>query len=252
MSQQNRSNSVDSDLLRRLYHFFEPYKWWAVFAILLTLSAAFLGTVRPKLTQVAVDDYISIGDFDGLMGIILLLVLALVGEFIILVINTYITRWFGQGVLYSMRNAVFKKIQSLHVQFFDKTPIGRLITRTTSDIEALSELLSDGVVNMIGDLFRIFFILYFMLIMSWELTIVAILVLPVLFYSTFWFKNRVRVAFLDVRDQIARVNSFVQEHISGITIVQLFNREEAEKKKFEAINKEHRKAHLDKGKQNTE
>lgn len=244
MSQQNKSNSVDSDLLRRLYQFFKPYTWWAVFAILLTLTAAFLGTVRPKLTQVAVDDFISVGDFDGLLGVVLLLVLALVGEFIVLVINTYITRWFGQGVLYSMRNAVFEKIQSLHVQFFDKTPIGRLITRTTSDIEALSELLSDGVVNMIGDLFRIFFILYFMLIMSWELTIVAILVLPVLFYSTFWFKNRVRVAFLDVRDQIARLNSFVQEHISGISIVQLFNREEVEQKKFEAINKEHRRAHL--------
>lgn len=245
MSQQNHSKSVDSDLLRRLYHFFKPYKWWAVLAILLTLSAAFLGTVRPKLTQVAVDDYISVGDFEGLMGIVLLLVLALVGEFIVLVMNTYITRWFGQGVLYSMRNAVFEKIQSLHVQFFDKTPIGRLITRTTSDIEALSELLSDGVVNMIGDLFRIFFILYFMLMMSWELTIVAILVLPVLFYSTFWFKNKVRVAFLEVRDQIARLNSFVQEHISGISIVQLFNREEIEKTKFEAINKEHRRAHLD-------
>lgn len=244
MSQQDTSNSVDSDLLRRLYQFFKPYTWWAVFAIVLTLTAAFLGTVRPKLTQVAVDDYISIGDFNGLRGIIFLLILTLIGEFIVLVMNTYITRWFGQGVLYSMRNAVFEKIQSLHVQFFDKTPIGRLITRTTSDIEALSELLSDGVVNMIGDLFRIFFILYFMLVMSWELTIVAILVLPVLFYTTFWFRNKVRVAFLDVRDQIARVNSFVQEHISGIAIVQLFNREETEQKKFEKINRDHRSAHL--------
>src|SRR5690625_7146164 len=114
-----------------------------------------------------------------------------------------------------MRNSVFEKIQSLHVQFFDKSPIGRLSTRTTSDSDDLSELLSDGVVNMIGDLFRIFFILYFMLVMSWELTIVAILVLPVVFYTTFWFRNKVRVAFLDVRDQIARVYSFVQEHISG-------------------------------------
>src|SRR5690625_5670970 len=97
---------------------------------------------------------------------------------------------------------------------------------------------------MIGDLFRIFFILYFMLVMSWERTIVAILVLPVLFYTTFWFRNKVRVAFLDVRDQIARVNSFGQEHISGIAIVQLFNREETEQKKFEKINRDHRSAHL--------
>lgn len=244
MSKKNRSEAVDSVLIRRLYHFFEPYKWWAIFAIFLTLSAAFLGTVRPKLTQVAVDDHIAFGDIEGLMWIVFLLVLALIGEFVILVLNTYITRWFGQGVLYSLRNAVFEKIQSLHVQFFDKNPIGRLITRTTSDIEALSELLSDGIVNMIGDLFRIFFILYFMLIMSWELTIVSILVLPILFYSTFWFKGKVRVAFLEVRDQIARLNSFVQEHINGISIVQLFNREKKEKESFRAINRDHKNAHI--------
>ena len=212
---------------------------------MLTLTAAFLGTIRPKLTQLAVDDHIAVGDVEGLLWIVFLLGLALVGEFVVLIVNTYITRWFGQGVLYSMRNAVFKKIQTLHVQFFDKNPIGRLITRTTSDIEALSELLSDGIVNMIGDLFRIFFILYFMLMMSWELTIIAILVLPILFYSTFWFKGKVRIAFLDVRDQIARLNSFVQEHINGISVVQLFNREEKEKQRFESINENHKSAHID-------
>ena len=244
MKQKKQTEAADSILIRRLYYFFHPYRWWAVFAIVLTLTAAFLGTVRPKLTQVAVDDHIAIGDIDGLLWIVILLALALVGEFFILILNTYITRWFGQGVLFSLRNAVFHKIQSLHVQFFDKNPIGRLITRTTNDIEALSQLLSDGIVSMIGDLFRIFFILYFMLVMSWELTIIAILVLPILFYSTFWFKSKVRVAFLEVRDQIARLNSFVQEHINGMMIVQLFNREKKQKEKFEDINAEHRHAHI--------
>ena len=245
MNSKDTDKAVDSELIRRLYHFFKPYKWWGILAIVLTLSAAFLGTVRPKLTQIAVDDYISQGDIPGLMWIILLLGAALAGEFIILVANTYITRWFGQGALYSLRNTVYEKIQSLHVQFFDKNPIGRLITRTTSDIEALSSLLSDGIVNMIGDLFRIFFILAFMLMMSWELTIVSILVLPILFYSTFWFKSKVRIAFLNVRDQISRLNSFVQEHINGMVVVQLFNREDKEKERFESINNDHRKAHLD-------
>ncbi len=245
MSSKNSSKAVDSDLIRRLYYFFKPYKWWGILAIVLTLLAAFLGTVRPKLTQLAVDDYIAVGDVPGLMWIILLLVLALAGEFLILVANTYITRWFGQGALYSLRNAVYEKIQSLHVQFFDRNPIGRLITRTTSDIEALSSLLSDGIVNMVGDLFRIFFILGFMLMMSWELTIVSVLVLPILFYSTFWFKSKVRVAFLNVRDQIARLNSFVQEHINGMIVVQLFNREKKEKDRFKKINSDHRQAHLD-------
>jgi len=245
LNSKDNTKAVDSELIRRLYYFFKPYKWWGILAIILTLSAAFLGTVRPKLTQMAVDDYISQGDIPGLMWIILLLVAALAGEFIILVANTYITRWFGQGALYSLRNTVYEKIQSLHVQFFDKNPIGRLITRTTSDIEALSSLLSDGIVNMVGDLFRIFFILGFMLMMSWELTIVSILVLPILFYSTFWFKSKVRVAFLNVRDQISRLNSFVQEHINGMVVVQLFNREQKEKERFESINDDHREAHLD-------
>ncbi len=238
------SKAVDSDLIRRLYYFFKPYRWWAVLAIILTLSAAFLGSVRPKLTQIAVDDYIANGDVPGLYSVILLLVAALVGEFLVLVFNTYLTRWFGQGVLFDLRNTVFKKIQSLHVQFFDKNPIGRLITRTTSDIEALSELLSDGIVNMIGDMFRIIFILFFMLSMSWELTIISILVLPILFYSTFWFKSKVRIAFLNVRDQIARMNSFIQENISGMAIVQLFNREDKQRQKFKNINAEHRDAHI--------
>jgi len=245
VSQSNNDKAVDTDLLRRLYQFIKPYRWYVLLGIVLTLGASFLGTIRPKLTQIAVDDYIAKGDFQGLLWIILLLAAALVGEFLVLIANTYLTRWFGQGTLYSLRNAVFEKIQSLHVQFFDKNPIGRLITRTTSDIEALSELLSDGVVNIIGDMFRIFFILYFMFSMSWELTLVSVSVLPLLFYGTFLFKAKVRVAFLNVRDQISRLNSFVQEHINGMAIVQLFNREAKEREKFRSINNAHKEAYID-------
>ncbi|MEX1011216.1 MAG: ABC transporter ATP-binding protein [Balneolaceae bacterium] len=245
MNKTNKNGAVDSVLIRRLYQFLRPYRWYVLLAILLTLAASFLAAIGPKLTQIAIDDYIEVEDFQGLAWIVLLLIAVLIGEFILLVANTYLTRWFGQGTLFSLRNAVFKKIQSLHVQFFDRNPIGRLITRTTSDIEALSELLSDGVVNMAGDLFRIIFILAFMIAMSWELTLVTILVLPILFYATFWFKSRVRISFLDVRDQIARLNSFVQEHINGLSIVQLFNREKKESEKFLTINSDHRRAHID-------
>mgnify|MGYP002760896933 CR=1 FL=1 len=245
MSNSTTDKAVDSDLLRRLYQFIRPYRWYVLLGIALTLSAAFMGTVRPKLTQIAVDEYIRNKDFQGLLWIVLLLVGALVGEFLLLVANTYLTRWFGQGTLFNLRNAVFQKIQSLHVQFFDKNPIGRLITRTTSDIEALSDLLSDGVVNIIGDMFRIFFILYFMFSMSWELSLVAISVLPILFYATFVFKAKVRVSFLNVRDQISRLNSFVQEHINGMAIVQLFSKEEREREKFKDINAAHRDAYIE-------
>ena len=241
---RQKEKVFDSELLQRLYVFFRPYRYWAVLALVLTLVASFLGTIRPKLTQIAVDDHIAVGDKEGLFTIILLLGFALVGEFVVLILNTYLTRWFGQGALYSLRNAVYQKIQSLHVQYFDTNPIGKLITRTTSDIEALSSLLSDGVINMIGDLFRIVFILTFMLMMSWELTLISILVLPILFYSTFWFKNKVRAAFLEVRDQISTLNSFIQEHISGMAVVQLFNRENTEKERFKKINADHRDAHV--------
>tara|TARA_R110001599_G_scaffold184627_5_gene378674 strand:- start:116986 stop:118761 length:1776 start_codon:yes stop_codon:yes gene_type:complete len=245
LGKKETKKAVDRKLIRRLYFYIRPYRWFVVLAIVLTLTAAFLGTVRPKLTQIAVDDYIAFNDLDGLLKIIGLLFLAQIGEFILQVINTYITRWFGQGSLFSLRNAVFKKIQNLNIQFFDKNPIGKLITRTTSDIEALSELLSDGVVAIIGDCFRIIFILYFMFSMSWELTLVTIAILPALFYATFWFKGKVRISFLEVRDQIARLNSFVQEHINGMDIVQLFNREKKQQDKFKNINAAHRKAHIE-------
>lgn len=245
MSKDSEYKAVDRALIKRLYFFIKPYRWFVLLAVVLTLASSFLGTIRPKLTQIAIDDHIAIGDFEGLFNIILLLFGALIGEFLLLMTNTYLTRWFGQGTLYSLRNAIFEKIKSLHVQFFDKNPIGRLITRTTSDVEALSELLSDGVVAIIGDMFRIIFILYFMFSMNWELSLVTIAVLPVLFYATFWFKEKVRVAFLNVRDQISNLNSFVQEHINGMDIVQLFNREKKQQEKFKKINAAHREAHVE-------
>lgn len=240
----NKSSGVDSTLIRRLYYFVEPYKWFVILAIVLTTVIAFLGPLRPFLTQIAVDDYIAKSDYDGLYGIIVIYFFVLVAESILLVGNTYVTRWVGQGALYSLRNRVFEKIENLHVQFFDKNPIGRLITRTTSDIEALSDLLSSGVVNIIGDLMRIFFIMFFMISMSWELSLVAFSMIPILVYATFWFKSKVRVAFLNVRDQIARLHSFIQEHINGMSIVQLFSREKKEADKFEKLNKAHTDAHI--------
>ncbi len=238
------SKGVDSNLIRRLYQFIKPYNKYLLLALVLVLLISFLGPLRPYLIQVAIDDYIGPGDIPGLAFIVMVIFGVLLAESIIMIVMTYLTRWIGQGALLSLRNAVFNKIQSLHVQFFDRNPIGKLITRTTNDIEALSDLLSSGVVNIIGDLLRIFFILLFMFYMSWELSLVAICTLPVLFYATFWFKAKVRVAFLDVRDWIARLNSFVQEHINGMSIVQLFGREEKEAERFKEINQGHTGAHI--------
>lgn len=243
-SSEKKTKAIDSKLIKRLYAYLKPYNGLILLALVLTLSTAFFGPLRPYLTQIAVDDHIANKDIDGLFGIIILFGLVLFGEFVFLVFSTYLTRWIGQGALYKLRIDIFNKIQNLHTQFFDRNPIGRLITRTTSDVEALNEILSSGVVNIIGDLFRIIFILIFMFMLSWELTLVSFVTLPLLIYSTILFKRLVRVAFLDVRDQIARLNSFIQEHINGMAIVQLFNRQKQEFERFKSINAEHREAHI--------
>jgi len=239
-----KGKAVDSRLIRRLYQFLEPHKYYVLLALVLTLFVAWLGTVRPYLTQIAIDDHIAIGDVDGLLWIVALILLSLIGESVILIATTYLTRWVGQGTLFRLRMSIFDKLQSLNVQYFDRTPLGRLITRTTNDVEAIDELVSSGVVTMLGDLLRIGFIVYFMLQMSLELTLVSLSTLPVLIYATILFKAKVRVAFLDVRDQVARLNSFIQEHINGMSIVQLFGRQKEESRRFRAINATHREAHI--------
>ncbi len=241
---KKKGKAVDSRLIRRLYLFLEPYKYYVLLALVLTLFVAWLGTVRPYLTQIAIDDYIAVGDVDGLLWIVVLILLSLVGESVILIATTYLTRWVGQGTLLRLRMSVFDKLQSLNVQYFDRSPLGRLITRTTNDVEAIDELVSSGVVTILGDLLRIGFIVYFMLQMSLELTLVSLSTLPILIYATILFKAKVRVAFLDVRDQVARLNSFIQEHINGMSIVQLFGRQREEARRFREINATHREAHI--------
>ncbi len=241
---KKKGKAVDSRLIRRLYQFLEPYRYYVLIALVLTLFVAWLGTVRPYLTQIAIDDYIAVGDVDGLVWIIVLILLSLVGESVILIATTYLTRWVGQGTLLRLRMSVFDKLQSLNVQYFDRSPLGRLITRTTNDVEAIDELVSSGVVTILGDLLRIGFIVYFMLQMSVELTLVSLSTLPILIYATILFKAKVRVAFLDVRDQVARLNSFIQEHINGMSIVQLFGRQREEARRFREINATHREAHI--------
>ena len=236
--------ALDSGLIKRLWRFVKPFRWFLLLALFLTLLVTFLGPLRPYITQIAVDDYITPGDIEGLYWIIGVYIGVLFLETLFMIAMTYTTRWVGQNTLYSLRTAVFNKINNLHTSFFDKNPIGRLITRTTSDIEALSDLLSSGVVNIIGDLFRIVFIMGFMLSMSVELSLVTFITIPILVYATFWFKAKVRVAFLEVRDQIAKLHSFIQEHISGMSVVQLFNRQQKEAERFEEINDGHKRAYI--------
>ncbi len=238
------TQGFDGRLLRRIVRYLAPYKWWVLIAFALTAGASFLGPLRPRLVQEAIDGYIVPGDLEGLQGIILLLVAALVGEGVFSLLQGYLTQWIGQHAIYDLRTAVFRHIQRQPLRFFDRTPVGRLITRTTSDVEALSDVLSAGLVVILGNLFRLAFILYFMFSLNWVLALVVLGVMPVMAYGVFLFRSKVRVQYRETRKQVARLNSFLQEHISGMHIVQAFNREREEMKRFSGINHEHRAAQV--------
>ena len=241
---QRGIHSFDGQLLRRIAHYLRPYLGWVVLALLITLVGSFLGPLRPWLVQRGIDNYIVVGDLEGLQRIILYLALALLGEGILSFAENYLTQYIGQRAIYDLRTTVFRHVQDQPLSFFDRTPIGRLITRTTSDVEALSDVLSSGLIVALGDLFKLFFIAYFMFTLNWVLAVVTLLVMPLMVWVTFWFRNNVREQYRETRKQVSRLNSFIQEHVTGMHIVQLFNREEEEMDRFEGINDEHRAAHL--------
>ncbi|MEZ4700712.1 MAG: ABC transporter ATP-binding protein [Rhodothermales bacterium] len=235
---------IDGKLFRRIITFLKPYKGWVALAFVLVMVAAFLGPLRPKLVQIAIDQHVVAGDVDGLQRMILILVAVLVGEGVLSFVNSYLTQWIGQQAIYDVRTRVYRHIQRQSLRFFDRTPIGRLITRTTSDVESLSDVLSAGIVTILGDLFHILFIAAFMFSLNWVLALVTLAVLPLMFLVMSWFREKVRDQYRETRKQVSRLYSFLQEHITGMSIVQLFNREDEEMRRFEVINDEHRTAQI--------
>lgn len=234
----------DRRLFGRIVSYLKPYKWWVLIAFLLVMVAAFLGPLRPKLVQVAIDRHIVNGDIPGLQWMVFLLIATLVAEGVLSLVTSYLTQWIGQKAIYDLRTKIYRHIQRQPLSFFDRTPIGRLITRTTSDVEALSDVLSAGVVTILGDLFRLAFIAYWMFALNVHLAVVTLAVMPLMIYATFLFRQKVRDQYRETRKQVARLNSFLQEHITGMSIVQLFNREREEMRRFQDINHDHRAAQI--------
>lgn len=231
-------------LARRLGALLWPYRWQVAGALALTLAVAFLGPLRPRLVQIAIDDHVTTGDLPGLFRVVALIGLVLLGEGLASFALTYLTQWVGQHALYDLRTRVFRFVERQRLAFFDKTPIGTLITRATSDIEALADLLSAGAVTMIGDLGRLLFIGYFMLSLNLELGLVALLALPPMVLATEVFRRKMRRAYRETRKQVGRLNAFLQEHVSGMSVVQIFGREGEEQRRFEAVNAAHRDAQI--------
>ncbi len=221
-----------------------PYKSKFVLAIGLTVSMAILGPLRPFLIQYTLDNQVANADVNGLWMMSALILGTLLIHTAIQFNSTLLSNQLAQQIIFDLRNKVYKHLNSLQIRFFDKTPVGTLVTRSISDIETVSEIFSEGLINIIGDSLQIVVILILMLSTDWKLSLVSLSVLPFFFFFGYVFKESVKASFEDVRNQVASLNTFVQEHITGMQIVQIFNREEAEYKKFESINKSHRDANI--------
>lgn len=229
----------DSHLFRRLLQYGRPYWYLILAAVLMIIVAAILETVGPYLTRIAVDKYIVPGNYDGLKTIIIIYVSVLVGNFLIRYLQILLTQFVGQKIIYDLRNQIFTHLQRLHQQYFDKNPVGRLMTRVTSDVEALNEMFTQGLVMIFGDIFLIIGIVIMMVSIHLELALWTFAVLPLLFLVTFVFRKKVRSAYSQIRYFLARINAYLQERISGMVIVQLFNREEKDADDFRSINWDH-------------
>ena len=240
MHQDEEYRQIDIKLLKRLIIYLKPYKWQTYLAIFLTILASALFPFRPYLIKIAIDDYISIADWNGLLNIILLIFSVLIINGVLQFAQTYLMQWVGQNVLLSIRQNLFTHIQKLSLKFFDKNPVGRLVTRVTNDVEVLNELFSSGVVMIIADLLLIGWIIAYMFFINVELSLLTLTILPVLIAVTFIFKTKVRVVFRDIRKTVAQLNSAFNEFITGISTVKQFTQEEEQFGKYDETNIVHR------------
>lgn len=234
----------DWQVLRRLLTYVQPYRGVFIGLIGLTVAAAVLGTVRPALIQRMVDVDINNNDWAGLNRSTLWLLVLLVVNTLVSYLQTYYGGWLGQYIVRDIRTDLYRHLLSLKLSFFDRTPIGVLVTRNISDVETLADVFSEGLAAMVGDLLQIVFLMIFMFWTNWQLALVSLSVIPLLLFSTYVFKEKVKGSFQEVRNAVAKLNSFVQEHLTGMNVVQIFNNEDREFKKFAAINQEHTRANI--------
>ena len=236
--------AYDARLMRRLLRYLRPYGLPVAGALLMLLAGAAAEIAGPWLTQIAIDQAIPAGD----LRLLTLLGAAYLGAslltFVLRYLDEILTTWLGQTVMYDLRTEIFSKLQRADLRYYDRNPVGRLMTRITSDVETLNELFSSGLVTVFGDLFTLLFIFVVMLRMDWKMALVTFAVLPFVFVAAFLFRARVREVYRDIRVRLARINAYLHERITGVRVVQLFNREAADAHTHEEINKHYLEAHL--------
>ncbi len=230
--------------LKRLMQFAQPYRPQFFWLILLTISVGVLGPLRPYIIELTINKHIMTGNYQGIVHMTLLMLGLLIGQAYVQYMHTYLSGWLGQSIIKDIRIALYRHILSLRLKYYDRTPIGRLVTRNISDIETLSNVFTQGIAALVGDVLQIFVILFLMFSTDWKLSLVSLALFPLLLLSTYVFKEKVKQAFDETRAAVSNLNAFVQEHISGMNIVQIFGSEAIEYEKFEEINQEHRRANL--------
>jgi len=244
MAKSISGKTFDIPLFKRIMSYVNPYKKIFYITAFLSIILAIVSPVRPILIQQIIDKYVLTLDKEGLLLMSMLLVLILIIEAILQYLYTYLANLLGQSVIKDLRVQVFKHVLDFKLKYFDNTPIGLLVTRTVSDIETIAEVFSQGVLVIMGDLLKLIAIIAVMFYTDWQLALVSLIPLPILLFATSIFKKIIKSAFQDVREQVSKLNTFVQEHITGMSIVQMFNREDVEMEKFSEINKKHRTAHI--------
>lgn len=244
MASEITGKTYDWKLLKRVFKYARPYKGKFFWSVFLTLSIAALAPIRPVLIQRTLDNYIFFNDTSGLLNMTILMIVLLLLQTMIQYFQTFITNALGQSVIKDLRTDTFNHITKLRLKYFDRTPIGQLITRTVSDLETIADIFSQGLISIIGDSLTVITIIGVMIYQDWRLTLIVLIPMPFLMVATYVFKEAIKVAFQQVRTQISLLNTFLQEHISGVSIIQYFAREDQEFKKFTEINAKHRDAHI--------
>ena len=240
----SKSKVWDTPLFKRILWASKPHRSLLIRGVLLTIFLALLSPVRPFIIGKLVGDYVRLGDEKALLVGTIVVIGLLVIESVFLIVVSYTSSDLGQRVVKDLRNKLFEHITKLRLKYFDQNPIGMLVTRSVSDMETIAEIFSQGILVIIGDLLKLFGVLIFMFYINWKLTLLVLIPIPLLVVSTNIFKRAIKNSFQEVRKQVSTLNSFVQEHITGMNVVQIFSRENVEAKKFNKINLDHKRAHI--------
>jgi ATP-binding cassette subfamily B protein len=237
--------AYDARLMRRLLRYLVPYRGVIAIALGLILLESLAEVAFPWLTRIAIDEYIAPGDLDGLLGIAVAYVAILVARLGVSAVETYLLQSTGQRIMFDMRQQIFGHLQTLPNSFYDRNPVGRLLTRVTTDVDVLNEMFSAGLVSVFGDILILAGISIALVVMDWRLGLIVLAIVPFIAVTTAVFRYRARDGYRRVRTAVAKINAFLQEHITGMSVVQLYNREAKSARAFDRINREHLRANLD-------